>query len=86
MVSEQAVDQHRVAGPGAIRAQIDTLADDADPRRGQESLSQAPLLTILVSPVTIATPASCAVAAIEAATRRSRSTVTPSSMMTAQER
>ena len=38
MVSEQAVDQHRVAGAGAIRAQIDALADNADPRRGQEEL------------------------------------------------
>ena len=38
VVAEQAVDQHDVAGARAIRAEIDAVADDADPGRGEEEL------------------------------------------------
>jgi hypothetical protein len=49
-------------------------------------LSHAPLFTTLVSPVTICTPASLAVRAIEPAISRKKSTLTPSSTITAQDR
>ena len=52
----------------------------------RNTLSQAPFCTTLVSPVTICTPASRAVSAIDLAIRRRSSSSTPSSMMAAQER
>ena len=69
------------ASPARARSapEIDAGADDADPGRGQEELVAGALVTTLVSPVTMATPASRAVAAIDAAIRRRRSIVSPSS-------
>ena len=52
----------------------------------RNSLSQAPRWTTLVSPVTICTPASRAVSAIERATGAADRSRTPSSMIAAQER
>ena len=67
MVAEQAVDQHDVAGARVMRAELDAFADHADAGRGEEQLvAGAAFCTTLVSPVTIATPASRAVSAIEA--------------------
>ena len=73
MVAEQAVDQDDVArptrcAPRSIPGRITPM-----PVVVMNSLSQAPLFTTLVSPVTIFTPASRAVAAIERAIWRRRS-------------
>ena len=59
MIAEQAVDQHHVARPRAVRRRARRRCGITPmPVVVMNSLSQAPRCTTLVSPVTISTPAS----------------------------